>query len=271
MSLQRRVRTSSIAAGFAVSAVVAWLVLRARGGDLYELKFATAFSDSDGLALMAAAVIGAALLAGPRWGAAILLLFGVLVFVFGVVHPCRIAAHDTPHPRSCSVSSTASALGLYVPASALVCAVARLLAPRVASRRAIATALAGAAGIALVVSLWLPWYDATDDGSLYRQTGWQSFQRYDVYVALVGALACALALAARFARRRGVVQRLGPALALLALSGVGISCYRLFTSADAPSGGFIPLAGAYVTLGGFVVAAFCGFAAGEAAARAGGD
>lgn len=126
--------------------------------------------------------------------------------------------------------------------------------------------LLAASATALLVSAWLPCYDASDAGRRFSETGWRAFQGFDVYLATVAALAGILAVATRLARRRAG-HWLGTAIALLALCGAGLGFYRLFTPADPASSGYIPLVGAYVTLGAFVAMAFSGFAVSEAGAR----
>ncbi|MEY2517435.1 MAG: hypothetical protein QOJ89_4793 [bacterium] len=246
-------RLAGSAAGLVLAAGVVVVVLHARGGDSYEVKFGTAFSDAAGLALIAAAVVAATLLAGVRWAIALLVWFAALVLVLGVAHPCRIAFEDTPQFGGCSVSAVTSALGLYLPASALVCAAAGALAARLAVRAC--AALAGAAATAVLVALFAPWYRASDEGRTYADTGWQVFQRFDVYLAVTALLALVLA-AASLRGRANVASRLAPVVALLAVSGGGLAFYRLFTAADAPSSGYVPLAAAYIALGGIVALAF---------------
>jgi hypothetical protein len=257
---QRRLLVA--ATGLVLAAVVVAVVVHGRGGSAYELRFGTAFSDGEGLALIAAAVVAAGLLAGVRWAAALLVLFGVLV-TLGVVHPCSIAFQDSPQFHRCTVSASASALGLYLPFGALLCAAAAGLAPRVARSRTVAASLLAGSALVLLVSLFSPWYGATDDGHDYTQTGWQAFQRFDVLLVVVVAVAATLAVTAlRGGTRAGA--RLAPAVSLLALSGAGIVFYRLFTSADPPSGGYTPLVAAFVALGALASIAF---AAHLAAAR----
>jgi hypothetical protein len=255
MSVSPRHRLLAATAGIVLAAGTVAVVVHARGGASYELRFATAFSDGEGAAIVAVAVLAAALLASVRWAAALLACFGVLVVVLGVVHPCRVAFEDTPHFDGCSVSASASALGLYLPASALVCAVAAWLAARVApTAAATAARLLGVSGAVLLGALWLPWYGASDDGSDYTDTGWQVFQRFDVYLAVAAVLAIVLAAAVLRGRARGV-GLLARGVALLALSGAGVLFYRLFTAADPPSSGYEPLAAAFAGLGALVAIA----------------
>jgi hypothetical protein len=241
-------------AGLAVAAGVVAVVVHARGGYTYDLKFATAFSDREGFAIIAAAVIAAVLVAGVRWAAALLASFAVLVLALGVVHPCRIAFQDTTQFDGCSVSASASALGLYAPASAVACLVARWLASRFVPSAALAAKLLGALTAAVLVLLWLPWYGASDEGRAYTQTGWQAFQRFDVYLVVAAAAAGMLFAGAVLGRTRAAA-RLAPVVSLLALSGAGIVFYRLFTAADPPSSGYVPLAAAYATLVALVAVA----------------
>jgi hypothetical protein len=158
------------------------------------------------------------------------------------------------------VSATASALGLYAPASAVAYAAARWLASRVALTAAAAATLLGAAAGIVLVSLWLPWYGASEEGRAYAQAGWHAFQRFDVYLVVVAA--SAVVLWAGIALVRGQAgARLGPAVALLALTGAGLAFYRLFTAADAPSSGDVPRAGAFLALAALLAAAVGGLAA----------
>jgi hypothetical protein len=258
--VQHRRRLIVAAAGVALAVVVVAVVVHARGGSSYNLRFGTAFSDGEGFALLAGAAVAAGLLAGIRWAAALLVIFGVLVVALGVVHPCRVAFQDSPQFDRCTVSASASAIGLYLPFSAALCAAAAGLAPRVTrSPIAAASVLAGSA-VALLVSLFEPWYGATDDGHDYTQTGWQAFQRFDVLLVVAAALASALAVMALRGGTRAAA-RLGPAVSLLALSAAGIVFYRLFTSADPPSGGYTPLVAAFVALGALALIAFAALAA----------
>lgn len=267
MSASPRRRLLAPAAGLVLAAGTVAVVVHARGGASYDLRFATAFSDGEGAAIVALAVVAAALLAGVRWTVALLACFGVLVFVLGVVHPCRIAFQDTPHFDGCSVSASASALGLYVPASALVCAAGGWSAARVALTAGTAARLLGVSGTVLLVALWLPWYGASDEGRGYTDTGWQVFQRFDVYLVVAAALAIVLAAAALLgrARRADVLAR---GVALVALSGAGMLFYRLFTAADPPSSGYEPLAAAFVGLGALVAIACAALATAHAATGA---
>jgi hypothetical protein len=66
MSVRRPARAVESAAGLVLAAGVVALVVHARGGAAYELRFGTAFSDGESAALVAAAVLGAVLLAGAR-------------------------------------------------------------------------------------------------------------------------------------------------------------------------------------------------------------
>jgi hypothetical protein len=257
-----------VAAGLVAAAVVVIVVARARGGDAYNLRFGTAFSDREGFAVIAGAVIATVMVAGVRWAAALLAAFAVLVVVAGVVHPCRIAFQDTPRPDRCSVSASASALGLYAPLAAVACLAARWAAWRSALSPPLAARLLGVSAAAVLVSLWLPWYRATDDGHAYTQTGWQVFQRLDVYLVVVAAAAGLLAVRVLRGRARRAA-RLGPAISLLALSAAGLVFYRCFTAADPPSGGYAPAVTMYVALGLLVAIALAALAATNAPRRGG--
>ena len=116
----------------------------------------------------------------------------------------------------------------------------------------------------MALAAWLPFYAATDDGHRYTQTGWQAFGRFDVLLMLLAVLAVALAVCTSLGRSRPA-DRLRPAVALLAPSGAGLLFYRLFTAADAPSGGYAPLAGADVTLAALVASRARPGSAGDAA------
>jgi hypothetical protein len=268
-SVQQRRRPLVTAAGFAIAAVVVAIIAHARGGGAYELRFGTAFSDGEALALIAAAVLAAALMAGVRWAAALLLAFGLLVVVLGVMHPCRIAFQDSPHPDRCTVSATAAALGLYAALAALLCAAARGLVARLAPSATTAALAAGAGACVVPISLFAPWYRATDDGHDFTQTGWQAFAGFDdVGLVVLAAVAVALLVAMLRARRRAAAG-LGTLVSLLALSGAGLVFYRLFTAADPPSPGYAPTWGAFVGLGALAALAFAGMAATESVARDG--
>jgi hypothetical protein len=255
MSVRQRCRVLGLGTGLIAAVGVVALVVRARGGYAYDLRFGTAFSHGEGVALIAAAVVAAMLLSGVRWAALLLASFAILVVVLGVTHPCQLAFQDTPHPDRCSVSASASALGLYLPLSALVCAAAGWLVPRAALTPATSARLLGVAGAVVLISLWLPWYRATDEGRDYTQTGWQAFQRVDVYLVVVAAFACMLSLRTLGKRARDA-GRFAAAVSVLALSGAGLVFYRLFTAADPPSSGYAPRAAMYVALAALIALAF---------------
>src|SRR4051794_34488860 len=73
-SVHHHRRPLALAAGLALAVVVVAVVVHARGGSAYELRFGTAFSDGEGLALIAAAAVAAGLLAGVRWAVALLVV-----------------------------------------------------------------------------------------------------------------------------------------------------------------------------------------------------
>jgi hypothetical protein len=56
--------------------------------------------------------------------------------------------------------------------------------------------IVGVAGVALLVSLWLPWYEATvcveGAGGCFTLTGWEAFDVLDIVIALVAITAIAL-------------------------------------------------------------------------------
>lgn len=266
MQPERR-RLLGFAAGVAIATAVVAVVVDARGGSSHELRLGTAFSDGQALALIAAAILAAVLMAGVRWAAALILTFAVLVVVLGGMHPCRIAFQDSPEPDRCTASATASALGLYATLAALLCAAARVLVARIAPRTAIrAFALAGAA-VAITISLWLPWYRATDDGHDFTQTGWQAFAGFDVGLVVVSALAVAL-LGGLLRGCGRSVRALSILVSLLATAAAGLLFYRLFTSADPPSSGYAPMWGAYVGLAALGLLAFAASSATEGRATA---
>ncbi len=262
----REHRRLVLAMGVAIAVAVVAVVANARGASAYDLRFGTAFSDGEGLAIIAAAVLAAVALAGLRRAVALLACFGLLVVVLGVMHPCQIAFQYSPHFDGCSVSASASALGLYAVFAGLGCTVARGLAERVSpSARMTALAL-GLPAAVVVISLFTPWYGATDDGHDFTQTGWQAFAGFDVVLVVIAAAAVALLVATLRGRRRAA-EVLGPAVSLLALGAAGLVFYRLFTAADPPSPGYVPLVTAYVVLAALVALAFGGFAAAPAATR----
>ena len=111
---------------------------------------------------------------------------------------------------------------------------------------------AGAAGIALLVVLFLPWYDALGSGSVAYGpgsgpdvTGWQAFSVVDILLALLALLAIALpvvtALAAGPAKpvAFSVLATVGSALAVLLV---------LWRLVDAPGEGLAVHYGAWLGL-----------------------
>ena len=123
--------------------------------------------------------------------------------------------------------------------------------------------LAAASGVALLVSLFLPWYGADPAldsavGGEATASGWESLAAIDVLLALVAASGVLLAIVTAAQRVPAVPTALS---ALVTLSGAFGILLVLFRLADLPDGTagrewglFLGLAGALGIVAGAVVA-----------------
>jgi hypothetical protein len=87
--------------------------------------------------------------------------------------------------------------------------------------------IAGAFGVALLVSLFLDWYGF---GSV-RRNAWESYAVLDVVLAFVALLAIGLAVAAATHRAQAVPTAIG---SLLVLVGIVVSAWLVYRTASPP-------------------------------------
>jgi hypothetical protein len=115
--------------------------------------------------------------------------------------------------------------------------------------------LAALSGLALLVSLFLPWYGANVDGTA---SGWESLAAVDVLLAFVAASGVLLAIVTASQRVPAVPVALSALVALA--GGIGVLLV-LFRAIDLPSGAdtrewaiWLGLAGAIGIVAGSVIA-----------------
>jgi hypothetical protein len=115
--------------------------------------------------------------------------------------------------------------------------------------------LAAVSGVALLVSLFLPWYGANVDGTA---SGWESLAAIDVLLAFVAASGVLLAIVTAAQRVPAVPVALSALVALA--GGIGVLLV-LFRTIDLPSGAetrewaiWLGLAGAIGIVAGSLIA-----------------
>ena len=108
--------------------------------------------------------------------------------------------------------------------------------------------LTGAAGIALLVSLFLPWYSAAGA----HVTGWQAFTVIDLILALAGACAIALPVVTAMQRTAAVPQALASTIVWVLAAAAVLAVVRLL---DIPDVGEAAARAAGVWIGAIAAAA----------------
>jgi hypothetical protein len=115
--------------------------------------------------------------------------------------------------------------------------------------------LAALSGLALLVSLFLPWYGADADGTA---SGWESLAAIDVLLAFVAASGVLLAIVTAAQKVPAVPIALSALVALAGLFGVALVLLRVLDLPDGVAGRewaiWLGLAGAVGIVAGSVIA-----------------
>lgn len=178
-----------------------------------------------------------------------------------------ISVAAPPDGLTTTSMESGGAIGLF--ALAAVASGAGLLAARrPPERRTVAAGLLGAGGLALLGSLFLPWYEfqsapgtlmlEDDDlNSLFRESGWQLFSAVDISLGATAGVTMVVALTVL--RRASLRHRIVPVAALAWTVAAAVITVRMIDPPERDFGpgevGFDPVYGGAVALAALLMAA----------------